>query len=262
MKTKNYWTKNKFTGEKEGPFSFKEIATLIWRGDLNRYDFVKTSDADQWVKAESLLEEVFIKVEARKKSESENRGLDSVTPAGGDKSSAKGKMDGVEFQKIRGVNSIHRRQPRRITFLGLVFGSFKASPYAGFWLMKLLINIFIVLHLILIVVITLGFVVGLVAESLSQGQQENEIVNRLEDDFATDLQQKSPFVQSLLESNSSELSKGRFANSSSLSLLPLVLGIVFFWLFQIVVLIFFRNIIDWLIDMEDHANAIRRQTIN
>ena len=143
MKTKTYFTKNKFTGEKRGPLSFKEIATLIWQGDLNRHDFVKSSDADQWVKAGSLLEEIFLKVEARKGTESDDRGFASVPQVVENKSKPKGK---ARVNAAGEQSSPSENQPRRfgpIPPLVLIFGRLSPSPYSGFWLMKLTINILI-----------------------------------------------------------------------------------------------------------------------
>jgi hypothetical protein len=239
MKTKTYWTKNKFTGEETGPFSFKEIATLIWQGDLNRHDFVKSSDADQWVKAGSLLEEIFLKVEARKRTESEGRGFASVPQVVENKSKPKGNAASGDSRKAMSSKAIQVRQSRRITFFGLVFGSFKASPYAGFWLMKLLINILILLNLVGLVCIILFYFGFAFLEPLTQNSPEED------------------FFQQMQGQNSSG---SLYANLMSAGLASAfsILGATI----TTISLIFFRNMIDWLIDMEDHANAIRQQTIN
>ena len=234
MKTKTYWTKNKFTGEETGPFSFKEIATLIWQGDLNRHDFVKSSDADQWVKAGSLLEEIFLKVEARKRTESEGRGFASVPQVVENKSKPKGK---ARVNAAGEQSSPNENQPRRfgrITPLVLIFGSLGPSPYSGFWLMKLTINVLIVFGIIGLVSSLWEFV------SVASSNPLND----------------NPLVQGL---------PGQIGGEADW-VLRLRNNLMFYGLFLqivwIVVLIFFRNIIDWLIDMEDHANAIRQQTIN
>lgn len=240
MKNKTYWTKNKFTGEKEGPFSFKEIATLIWDGNLGRQDLIKPSGANSWVIAESLLDEVFTKVEVRKGVVSEGESAVSVPRIEKNKSSAKGKFRGDGTGERSNPNENQPRRFRRITPLGLIFGRLSPSPYSGFWLMKLTINILIGFGIFNLVSSVGDLVIEGVSNPLNDGPVLPDLPGQI--GVGADWTKLNPELV-------------RLKNN-------LMFVGFFFQIVWIVVLIFFRNMIDWLIDMEDHANAIRQQTIN
>ncbi len=227
MAAMQFFVMDELTGQQTGPFSLHQIQEQILTRKLKKNDFVRRADSPNWGKASVILAQVFDNVEQHKKDKKQQLKADKVAKKQQEANSRSNEKK--ERQRAADVPQVQTTPDRsgpqdnyKPTFGRMLFGSTRPSPYAGFKFVSLLINVAIVIVLLVLCLGT-GFVLvtGIYGLTVLDLAEENVL-----------------------------LLVGQFVAA---------LGVL--WLYCLILiglLIFQRNLIDWLIDVEEHARAIRK----
>lgn len=221
-----YFVSDRLSGQPSGPFTLKEIGLQIWHGKLRKSDLIRQADQTDWHRAGDLIGTVFEKVEARKQQEKEL--AKAEREAEKQQRQMEKQTERLEKKQARAIQTKRKARFRvdpmeanRGSIWQKIFGQMKPSPYWGFAVQASIINISIVLVMIGAVIYSL-FVFVVMAFGLYSAE-----------DFVGYLSVLGLFIVSLI-------------------------GIWVITFFTVALLVFYRNIIDWMIDMESHANELSR----
>ena len=227
---------NELTGEQLGPYDQDQVRQLIGRKKIKPKTLVRSGNSD-WQRAGVLLKDVFIAVQEEAKqrkqaaAESRRSSTESVEPPVIETSTKESKPRWSDPLGEDSVPPVATPQPmakpmvtpRRRNQRGLfsqLFGTTRPTPYWGFRVVGALINVLIALLLLATVA---SVVIGLIMAIIT--------------------------VANPPESGSVAVLVLMIAGQILMSMLLAAMWIC--------LLIFYRNLIDWLTDMQDHAAAIR-----
>lgn len=280
---------DEFTGTEHGPYTLDQIRAQIYNKKLKKNVLVRMSDKKDFYKAEVLLGKVFQAIEQQKNEEKDKakqekhsrKTLQAKTLA--DRKEAKKVHDSTQLN----VNTSKKKNVLQRKFS--LFGTLKDSPYDGFKFMQILINILITLVIVWATLYS-GFVLT-VAVFLSASTQTSQNLNDMKAveieiftaDFTNEyLRSKNfdateeeiqnalkPALEIFQEDKLPELiealneTKAAVTTAWIMGILlaaGLALANLFASFLLVGFLVFCRNFIDWLIDMEHHQRAIRENS--
>lgn len=227
MSAMQFFVMDELTGQQTGPYTLQEVHSQIWDKKLKKNDFIRKGDSSQWSKAGDLLAKIFENVQTKKQQQKEH----TKAQRAADKEQKS--FEKMAEKREKSLNKRRQQQFRseakdrvidtnRGTMLQKIFGESKPSPYWGFDIQASIINISIGLVLVAAV---FGFAGGIVVGVLTFFTSDAELSTKL---FG--------LLFSLIYS----------------------LSVLIAAFLAVALLVFYRNCIDWLIDMEAHANALRK----
>ncbi len=225
---------NELTGEQLGPYDQNQVRQLVERKKIKPKTLVRSGNSD-WQRAGVLLKEVFIAVQEetrqRKQAAAESRrsSTESVDPPVIETKESKPRWSdplgedpvppvATPQPMARPMVTPRRRNQRG--FFAQLFGTTRPTPYWGFRVVGALINLLIALLLLATVA---SVVIGLIMAIIT--------------------------VANPPETGSVAVLVLMIAGQILMSVLLAAMWVC--------LLIFYRNLIDWLTDMQDHAAAIR-----
>ena len=209
------------TGETHGPMNVAQLKSCIRSGKMKRKDLVMSPSATkgQWVRVSSMpkMVAIFDQFVEQSKAERDREKENAKAKAAEDRE--RKQQERLHRSEIAYQVRQERIQANRGTFIQKIFGNFKPSPYYGFDFQKGVIAVCIVLVILYGIASTL---IGVSSLALAASRDESDAIWEA------------------------------FPLATGMLLLNLAV------LFLVVVgLVFFRNAIDWMIDMEDHAKELR-----
>lgn len=229
MPAMQFFVMDELTGQQTGPYSLQQIQDQIRSRQLKKKDFVRRADSAQWGKASVILSQVFDSVERQKKEQKNQKKQfkketeAQPTPAKEIEVNPATKKPAERPVVKTAVVSTNNRVHPKPTLWQMVFGSTRPSPYAGFKFVSILINVLITLTLLATLFMTIGYLGAL-------AYQIYECFDK------------------------------RWSEPRVTAIIFLAVYMVSQWLGTIIwigLLVFIRNLIDWLIDMEDHVRSVR-----
>lgn len=218
-----YFQENLSIGEGEilGPMNSAQVKSFIQLGKAKKKDFLMspTGTQKQWVSISSIPEFNSVFEEAR--AWNKRKKAEEAQKARKEKDDRKRRNAETqrETAQEKFVIKAQKVEANRGTFIDKLFGDFSPSPYYGFDFQKGVIALLIVVIIVAIIVGTVLMAYGVVVVFRTENM----------DILAKALSILSCFV-------------------------PFVAGFL-----SIVALVFFRNVIDWMIDMEKHAKELSIQ---
>lgn len=265
-----FFVMDEFTGQETGPFTFAEIQQMIQKHKLKKKDFVRRSDSPQWVKAGEMLVKVFDNIEVFEEQKKEQ---------------LKKKKTEVKLHRIserqaqkkqRATEHSRKVTENRGTLLHKIFGEKKPSPYWGFEQMRSIINVLIGFVAAFAIVAGIFLVGGsvyvqigehthgqkMVADRAAELEKAKAEVKRLEKMVppaaAFDLQMARLEVTQKRELHDIAVERQQTFGQRMLSVFIAIfkaIATLVTGFFTVALLVFWRNLIDWLIDMEAHAQS-------
>lgn len=229
MPTLQFFVMDELTGQQTGPYSLSQIQDQIRSRQLKKKDFVRRADSAQWGKASVILSQVFDNVERQKKEQKNQKkqfkGDTETRPTSSiDVKVNPGKNQPTERPVVKtAADSTGNQGHPKPTLWQMIFGSTRPSPYAGFKFVSILINVLIILTLLATFFATIGYL-GAIAYQVYECFDKS------------------------------------WSESRVTLIILLAVYMVSQWLGTVIwigLLVFTRNLIDWLIDMEDHVRAVR-----
>lgn len=223
----NFYLMNELTGTESGPLTLPQIQEMVRTGKIKKNSLIRKADSKQWERAGGPLAKLFQQAEldkAKEKKRTAHAKEEAKKAAAEDKAIKINKKTAAKRAKALRANQqgAATREYNRGSLGQKIFGQLKPSPYWGFQVQGQIINVTIG---IVMVGAVLGFLTLIVLAIIS-------------------------IVASDLDAGARLLLFG----ASVMQAFFLLIGSFFL----VALLVFYRNLIDWLIDMEGHANALRK----
>lgn len=227
----NFYLMNELTGVESGPFTVAQIQEMVRSYKIKKNSLIRKGNSKQWERAAGVLTKLFDQAEAEKaegKKQATQARSDAKRAGAQERATKAGRK--AAQKRAKALESQHRavqsREHSRGTLMEKIFGRLDPSPYWGFQIQAVIINIsigFVVLGtLVMFLIAVVGSIIALASS---------------DSDFAVG---GMVFVFGICYA----------------------VGILIWGFLTVVALVFFRNVIDWMIDMEGHAHALRNKLTN